>query len=591
MKRQHLLLGAILTAILAAGCHDDKGACVSSLDQPWCSPDGTERHYCAGHQWQTESCGNNAICAYTGDGAACVEGKKADFKCDQKGRRFCTSNNIAQVCQTDGTWIFVACASNETCQDGECVQTGPGQTQPQETEGIFAQRCSTDGKSVETVDTQGNVKSETCLSLVGFETSCKTYQNGHVGCEMPDSCGAVFSEDCNCVNDDLLLGCDMDFVIPKPFERSCGQTGQVCRRIHGKSACMDTCAAADDKAISCLTKDGVTYASRCVAADKGNVVETGISLCLDDHTSVTCSQNAPQEKACLTGESCIDEIGTCIEICGASEAGKVKCDSNGDMTQCQQIGGVYGYVSVGKRHCVADVLVSCQKDSADIYQVKETDCRTYMHNGELLECSCQMDYQYPDMDVCIPVTKGDPCNGEKSSGHCDGSTLVYCVEEDDALVRSDCSKNRDGFTSCSEYAHFADCRKPCSTAGKSTCSMAADGASYYVNVCVPSDSDSSLTLVEGDAICFGDILYQCNSDGESVQTDCSVNGGRCDISRCVYPACSQNQAPLCFSDNALLTCQIEDNGLVTGSTVQTVSCDKDGNCMKCNDGEIVRYSR
>lgn len=582
----------ILTVMLGvvAGCGERDSACDSSVDQPKCGNNGHIRWVCTDNEWQSEPCGEGALCVYTAEGPSCEEDKPVEVTCGTAGAKFCTVGGFMQICQKDGSWMYRACGENQKCQAGDCVDTSTKPTKPDiQLEGILRQQCSKDGKSIETVDSDGKITSQTCKALVGFETQCQTYQSGHVGCKIPDVCDDVFSENGTCVGDDILLACDTDYLFGKPFMQSCSSVDQICRKNHEKSSCMSRCETPDNTAISCSKHNDLEMASRCISIGTDNVTESAVALCLDEHTSVSCEEGDTKEHSCAAGETCISSLGVCAKSCQSSEAGQVICDSDGDMYQCQAVADIYAYVSVGKRHCLDDVLVSCGKSENGIYEVKETNCRTYMHNGELLECSCQVDYQYPDMDVCVPVVHGDPCNGELNSGHCEGNELVYCVEEDDALVRSDCSSDLDGFVSCSEYSGFADCRKPCKTSGNATCTVSPDGSSYYVNLCAPDDKDGTLTLIEGDSICLGNTLYQCNLVGNTVKTDCSLNGGACEINRCVYPACPQVDEPICLADNAMLSCQMDTDGMMLGVTMQTVSCDANGNCIKCENGVVTQF--
>ena len=586
MKNRHIC-AALMIMGMVAGCGERDSVCDSSVDQPKCGINGHIRWTCVDNEWQSDPCGDGTLCVYTQDGPSCEADQAVEVTCGNPGAKYCTAGGFMQICQNDGSWKFRACGKDQKCQAGECVDTGVKPVEP--LEGILRQQCSRDGKSIETVDSDGKVTSQDCKTLVGFETQCQTYQSGHVGCKLPDVCDDVFSENGTCIGDDILLACNTDYLIGQPFMQSCRSQGGVCRTNRGKSSCMKRCDTPDNAVISCSRHNDVEVAERCISIGTDHVTETAVALCLDDHTSVSCVDGETVEHSCAADETCLPSLGICTKSCESSQADQVICDSGGDMYQCQAVSGQFVYVSVGKRHCLNDVLVSCFDSGSGNYEVKETDCRTYVHNGELLECSCQTDYQYPDMDVCVPVVHGDPCNGELNSGHCEENELVYCVEEDDALVRSDCSRDLDGYVSCSEYAGFADCRKPCRTPGNATCSVSPDGTSYYVYLCTPDDKDGTLTLVEGDSICFENTLYQCDTTGNTVRTDCSLNGGACEINRCVYPACPQTDAPLCFSDNAIISCQMDSDGMMLGVSMQSVSCDSNGNCMKCENGVVTRF--
>ena len=573
---------------ITSGCGYRDSGCDEGIDQPKCGTNGRILWICESSEWQSNPCGEDMLCAYTEKGASCVQGQAVQANCGKEGVKLCTSGGLLQVCQKDGSWRFTVCDATQICQNGSCVDSGVTPVEPKpELKGIARQQCSTDGKSVETVDSDGNITSQTCLDLVGFETQCKTYKTGHAGCELPESCNDVFSEDGTCVGDDILLGCDMDYVIPQPFEQSCQSLGQICRSNHGKSSCMTRCNQ-PGSSFSCMESEGLELVSHCISLGSDNVLETGTSLCSDDHTSVSCMNGTVNETTCENGETCVANLGICSKLCQQSDLNQVICDSDGYVFQCQAVSDMYVYVSMGKRHCLDDILITCPETNTG-YELKETNCRTYMHNGELIECSCQMDYMYPDMDGCVPVVQGDSCNGEKESGHCEGNELVYCVEEDDALVRTNCAQDQDGYSICSQYAGFSDCRRSCSTAGNATCSLSSDGESYYVNLCAPDENNGTLTMIEGDGVCLGNVLYSCDASGTPISKDCSANGGICDASRCVYPACSKVTAPVCMMDDALLSCQMDENGLMIGMTMQTVSCDANGNCIKCENGSVSHF--
>lgn len=575
-----------VASLLCASCSSDDEC--DENDVAYCSGDAKSIRHCRQGKWTAIYCNEGSVCGYiNGTQPDCFALQNAETAHCTPNDKKCAGSTIAMTCQDNGSWRYDICDENASCQNGECKSAQTPVEPDKPNKGIAKRQCTDDAKGIETIDALGNKTTQSCLDMTGFETTCKTYAGGLVGCEAPKKCDdTVFTEAGTC-HGNLLRTCDTRYIEPQAVSQDCSFISDICATLHGKSQCFKECSAenADKSNISC---DGNT-ATRCVSLDDGKAVtETAASLCLDEKTQATCDNGTLKTTTCDENASCLDETGTCVETCTQADLYATQCRSDGTLWICQPIGNGYGYVSVGTRECMDDTLVTCQKNSeTGEYVTKSTNCLEYTHtDGKVYKAHCQKDYQYEGMDVCVPIADGEPCNGLTNEGVCDGNTLRYCIEEDDIASVSNCSNNSDGYTVCSVFSSFADCRKPCSTKGSASCYVDTKTQTYAVSLCAPSQNSDTLTLIEGTALCLNNYLYSCAENGKTTVVDCSATGGICDTNACVYPACGPQQSPVCTAENALISCQIDETGTLLGTTLQSVACSPDGNCMQCINGEL-----
>lgn len=583
MKKIYFAVWAAAICLSAcSGSGDEETSPESCVGYPnYCGNDGRTLYVCeSGAAWTAQPCAVGEYCVYAEGSASCRPlGSTAEPSSCDVGVSECFSQSMARRCNADGFWNYYVCDGLQTCQNGICEAV---LTPDAPEKGGISQVCGADGKSIETTTADGKTTTASCLSLVGYETSCRTFANGLVGCEQPTACGGAFSEEGACAGTRRMY-CNTDFITPRPEIEDCAISDRVCAVVADKAVCLSSCTASDDAAVSCTDDDLV---SRCVTSEGGkNVTQSAPSLCIDENTSVTCAGGNTQTSSCADGESCLAQTGTCSKMCSKEQVGEGICDDSGNLFICRAVAERYAYVAVGRRECLDDTLVSCQKnDETQKYDIKSTNCLEYVHtDGTKYPSHCHNDYQYPDMDVCVPIAEGDPCGDITNAGRCDGNVLSYCIEVDNVLSTGACGSG----TICSVYADFADCRTSCSNMGFATCRMDSSGMGYVVSLCAPDQNDETLSLIDGTAVCMGDILYSCDENGKTTTVDCTANGGVCEVSACVYPACSIDQAPQCTHEGTILSCQINAQGKVLGTSVQSVSCTPDGACSRCENGVVV----
>ena len=580
MKKWCVCLGCL--SLL--GCNEGyrvKLKCDPAVDLPRCAEDENALMICKDGVWIRNSC--EQACVYTENGAACDKQVGTCFV----GEQTCTSGGFLAVCDANARWTYRVCPGG--CKDKVCDETIP-EPEPEEPqpERVTNRRCSTDKLSIEYLNAENNViETRSCIEVTGFESTCRAYANGHVGCAMPDSCiGAFENGECK---DNKYFGCDRRYFYPRPYVVSCDVTGTTCVSDAGVSGCYEMCS--NPNAAMVCSNDG-TAVERCVTVGQKNVVVRDVAVCKDDSTSVVCTDGRIEEKICDSGYKCLKSKGICAELCDAEHVGQLKCSPSGELLNCEATDDGYAYVSVGRRHCLGDELNLCVSDNFGGYALKKTDCATnYVDpdSGEPLPYRCVTDYQYYlDWDLCMPVNdQGVECGNVTESGVCIGSKLRYCHAEDHILMEGDCAKSQDGYTNCSVVSGYADCRKPCRDSGKGTCTLEADGITYALSLCTPADGGGNLTLVDGEAICSGNKLHTCNSSGEMVVENCEAFGGICDLNGCSYPACRADLGSVCLMDDMMVSCRIGSDGLLEGEAVQTMFCDADGKCRHCEQGKVV----
>ena len=590
MKRSYGIILAVMMSILA-GC-DDSPEC-SAIDAPHCSPDGKGILTCEDGRWVNAPCDSGLACANIGSGVLCVD-ESAISVC-LPGTTHCYDGGILQTCSVDGHWEFRACGTNMACRNGVCrevithvtpggevptdpdtpdVPTDPDTpdvpTDPDTPEdpvsGSMTVRCN--GPDVEYVDEEGAVTRLTCMEDVGFAGQCEAFGSGLAGCALPSACDDAFSVAGTCAGD-RRLWCDERYIVPKPSVEDCAVQGARCAMDAGAAYCVKACSASG---FSCSKSGDVEMVAGCREYDGISGSRTAASLCEDAATAVTCVNGAVVETACGADEACYDSLGICAPKCESSDAGSVMCRADGAVLLCQKIYEGYAYVSVGRRHCKGDTLIQCAENDG-AYALREVDCTAYEKEGAIIVGTCVTDYNYyEDMDICLANVEGDPCGDLTNDGICDGNILKYCDDTYHLASSSDCSKNKDGFNTCSVYEGYADCRKSCKTSGAAACSYQPSYEAYLVTLCAPDAQSGSLVEIEGSSICLGESLYACDADGNTMIKDCTADGGRCDVDRCVYPACRLSEDAVCLVSGGGLSCEVHEDGHVVGTTIDKDMC-------------------
>ena len=575
------LLSILLVGCLNCACSDDEEC--THRDMAVCTEDGQGVKYCLNGKWHISECVSGTSCVSVDDMVQCfdISGFDALPNC-QPGMQNCVGA-VVQICTDEGKWRYEMCPSGQSCQNGQCsgtVNPQPGDPNPPKTyHGIATRECGEDGKSIVTTNADGSQSSALCLDLVGFDTQCEAYSNGHVGCAMPDSCNELFSEAGTCMGS-RLFGCDTRYIKPRPYEMDCAAMGGTCSVYGGVAECRESCDEVSD--FSCTASGDDELVQKCEAISGQNVRISGMTLCKDDATVLSCENGQIQERGCSEGAKCFEAFNQCVMICTEEQVGDRICSDSGEVIECQPIASGYAYLSHGMRHCDGDMLYRCEKQEDESYLLKSADCANYDKDGTIIHGKCISDYQgYPDVDMCIGGVEGDPCGDLTAEGRCNGNTLEYCDEDYEVAVQSECTGSV-----CSVYAGYADCRAECDASGNAACTYVEDYEQYILSLCVPDDDNGTLTRVDGTSICLGDVLYECDAQGETKTTNCAINGGRCDSNACVYPACALDARYACFADNAILACSVDETGLVTGSTLETMVC-SGGACQVCQDGELA----
>lgn len=576
--KTYRILSWIAIALLTTSCGNNAKECDPMLDQDICSTDNTAILKCVDGKWTTTACQSPNTCGYTQKGPVCTQNQ---ISCTP-GTATCTPAGLLQKCNENGQWEYQAC--NGQCLDGVCTQKETTDTPilPPTMTGIIKLQCSNDKKSIEFVDHEGNITSQTCRDAVGFDATCKVYSNGLAGCALPDACDDTFSQNGTCLGDKRLW-CDTQYIIPKPSVQDCTVLGTSCSVLNNKAECRMPCDPATP--LTCTIINNVEYAAQCTQNGSQYLTETAVHLCTSDKESVTCLNGEIVKTTCEQGTNCIPELGKCTESCTADKLGDFKCATNGELLTCATYADGYAYTSLGMRHCNGNTRISCEKQADDSYAKTEIDCTNYTdNNGNNVSGTCVTELQfYPDMDVCYfdPDSEGR-CNNLNDAGICNGQTLKYCDESSDNAYTVNCALNQTN-SQCSVFAGYADCRKPCTQAKKSTCT--STGESYLLSICAPDDATGNLTEIEGQSVCIGNELHTCDENGIPKIINCEANGGICQTNACVYPACTTS--PICLADDAIHACQVQEDGNVIGASLETTWCLPNGTCKICSASQIT----
>ena len=567
----HKRYGIVLSLMLGvlAGC-EDAPEC-DYIDAARCSADGKGILSCDGKRWVESPCGAGLACANIGSGVYCVD--EAALSVCVPGTTHCYDGGVLQTCSAQGRWEFSACGTNMACRNGVCrevssvtVPDDPAIPDDPVVTEVVTVRCN--GADVEYVDAEGGVKRMTCLEDVGFAGRCETFSNGLAGCALPSGCDEAFSQAGTCAGE-RRLWCDARYIVPKPSVDDCAASGGHCVVDGGAAYCVKACSAS---ALSCTKVDGVEQVASCREFGNASGLRTGISLCASESMAVSCANGAVVEAACAQDEACYDSVGRCAPKCSEADLDKVMCRADGEVLQCQKIFEGYAYVSVGRRHCLGDLLVQCA-EGQDGYALKEVDCSAYEKDGEVIAGICVTDYNYyEDMDICLADVEGQPCGSLTNDGICDGNILRYCDDTYHLASEADCSKNKDGFNTCSVYEGFADCRQKCAKAGAASCSYSESYEGYLVTLCAPDAQTGATVEINGASVCLGDSLYSCDAEGKTAITDCAAFGGRCDVDACVYPACRLSEDAVCLAGGGGLSCSVREDGSVAGMMIDKKMC-------------------
>lgn len=578
MNLKRLLL-IVCTATALSACNTEREC---SESERRCGSEGRSVFDCVDGEWTEIPCEGNTQCVQNdaNEVQCAIATDDTSQKCTPNTSS-CTADGLVQRCNDDGVYVYEICNDGEVCENGSCHN--------EMTKDLPKRQCSADKKSVEWIDEQGQVSAtQTCLEDVGFESTCEEFNAGLAGCVVPDQCNDDFSVRGTCVGN-RRLWCDETFEEPKPSVEDCSVYQQTCVSDSGAGRCVDLCETTSD--FACAEEEGIYVASRCKAHGNLNYIQKDTNICESDSTAVSCDASTVVRTSCDDGEKCYASLGVCAVSCTENEAGTFRCDDAGKLSRCEKIQDDYAFVSKGTRECDGDVYYTCRQDeTTGQYGLSSTDCNHYEKDGEILRGVCLSDYQgVTDNTFCAYA--GEPstgCGDMPDGGLCNGSILQYCHTLYNLVVEKDCAENTDGNTSCSVYREYADCRSACTTQGRAACTYDSDYESYLISVCVADDEATKLQTVVGDAVCVGDSLYECDKTGQVKTVNCAINGGRCDVNACVYPACSVLETPVCLADDALYACQVGSDGTVYGAAMSTISCMSDGSCYTCQKGTLTK---
>lgn len=505
-------------------------------------------------------CGDDKTCE---EGTECGEDKPDDGKVPscEEGTVMCSADGKARMICENKTW------RREACPSGFCYLSTSGYQCMAQDETVIARRCDASRRGIVMTTRTGEI-TRSCLEETGVDTACVEYAGGLVGCAMPKTCSAPFTENGTCLGNRLAF-CDLTYIEEQPAMIDCAALGKVCASENGKADCHAPCKSDEDDAWRC-SEDGTMR--HCVEKDGIRVGITASGACKDATKAYVCHEGRLEETACASDYACIPSLGGCAKTCAKAEENKVACSEDGRMTQCQQTyEGNWAYVPVGTKECVENILYAC---SGGV--VRETNCHDLafhdQSSGELISehGQCSSDYNYiPDFDVCTPLYEGTPCGKVPNEGACNANQLSYCNLVTNLLDHEDCSLDEKD-TLCTVYKGYADCREPCKKEGEASCVVmeyAEDGSPMtLLHICVKDETNSSkLSWLEASAACVGDNLYTCQGL-EVVKTDCTLDGGSCGVVSCEYPLCSVASSEDCVSEQR---CRTDDSGRV----VETVFCD------------------
>lgn len=585
MKKISLSI-AILVA--CAACNDADKEC-NSHSAPYCTADAKTRMVCQDNVWVAMHC-LDAVCAYNSGAAMCVSPSVPTPSTCQPGQNACLSDSLLLSCLNDGSREITVCAANASCKDGACSENDTPDTPT--TQAVASRTCANDSTLL-TKFADGTQKSQPCAEIVGFDAQCRESASGFAGCYPPAACNDVFSNNGTCIQNSRMFCDNLTYITPRPAIQNCAAIDQECAALNDVTGCYTRCDTPNPAGVSCIPIGADAFAvSRCIAADDGKgVIQTADKLCLNDSVSVTCNGAEPVQTSCNDGETCIPTLGTCAQTCAAADLGQYFAAPNGEIMVCKAVPNGYAYLSEGRRYCDGDIYVSTtREDDASPYTLKKVNCAEVEKDGKIYNARCALYADYmPDSEMCIARYEGEPCGEIKEEGICNGNTLSYCVEKDNALQTVNCAENDGGYNKCSVFLGYASCRQTCKNQGFAACILNSTSQTYNINVCAPSDDGSSNTIIEGSVICLGNVLYSCDENGRTKTENCAANGGRCETSQCVYPSCAIDGSSLCTASDTILSCQIDTNGAVLGTTQQSVSCSPNGQCLQCKDGKIVDF--
>ncbi|PKN54971.1 MAG: hypothetical protein CVU56_23835 [Deltaproteobacteria bacterium HGW-Deltaproteobacteria-14] len=458
----------------------------------------------------TEVCTGSSVCPADlrkPAGAACGDPTPSDAVCDAAdscdGAGACRDNNVAGDCGTVGT----ACANQDTCVAGHCVDNG---SQPSGTP------CDdgSDGTYGDACDGAGDCGGTTVICAA--DTPCTTYAaNGSA------TCTATQSTD-PCSDDDLTTYADTC-----DGAGACVGTPVVCP---ADTPCTTyaangsaTCTAAQSTA-PCSDDDLTTYADTCDGA--GACVGTTVTC--DEDTQ--CTTYTPNGSATCTAtqstDPCSDDdLTTYDDTCdgvGACVGTPVVCAAD---TQCAT------YAANGSATCAATQSTDpCSDDDLTTYDDScdgagacvgapvvcpaDTQCTTYAANGSATCTAAQLTVPCSDGDL---TTYADTCDG---AGGCVG-TAVVC----------------DPDTQCTTYAPngTAYCAVSESTGGCDDGSLETyddlcdgAGACFGSPVSCEQDTECATYTANGTSVCTAtfDVGAPCGDSADTClkQDTCDAAG-------------------------------------------------------------------
>ncbi len=519
-------------AAFDAVCDLETGLCVQCNDQPDCPSDMK----CADHVCQappkacssSKDCGSSQVCDTVqsvcvdcltandcGDGQDCVANLCVTKLCPA-GAALCKNSQIKQVCQ-EGSWVEVACASDEACDGGECavLVCEIGSTK---CEAGASVPCNDLGTAWLAPVVCGAEQS--CIQGVCVDKTCTPGQKTCAGntIQTCDAQGQSQLKPCAtgqvCTTEDGAPLCKP--LICKPNTKSCvGNAVAVC----SASGTAKVTGAACPSVATC--SDGACVLQKPCAP--------GEITCADSSTLATCllDGSAATVLACGTGKTC--SAGKCIDpVCASGTTqcagNKVQtCTATGlwqDSSDCSTLPGT----------CQAGACVSSKCGAGEYTCLNGVPAVCDQQGIWLKQAAC------PGNQVC--VNKGE-CKGkicDAGAAYCQGNLVMKCDATGTLPITvDDCAFNgqvcKDG--SCVTGAKLcAPGAKQCSANWAQVCN--SFGTAWVDQIC----DDGNPCTSDG---CAGGV---CTKTAMPDGASCSGKGSGCEVFACSSGVCTSQGAGL-----------------------------------------------
>ena len=571
MSKKTLVL--LLSALLVSACTESSDESNECTNDTW-KCDGNTLYKCISENWEIiNTCEGNTQCnadtksCDANDNTKCTNGT---WKCDGNDLSKCISE----------TWESIkTCEGNTQCnaETGSCDKTENPNSECQDTEHLFANKCEADdvnhcGSQTKDCTKLSGWKSGDCIDKSCFAEACNAgyhlashFDNNIeiTNCEEDthDACGSSNTKcgtDEICTNGECKESC-------KPGEVICGGScinPQTSKNFCGADVSCSSYIACSERE-DCIS--GKCVVSSCTKAEESLCTENEQNICVNIHGSNP------------------NHCGACGAVCSDRETAKASGCAQGQCT-----------------YICKDNMVNCGSTTEPACLPKEQLQTDPLHCGNC-DRTCADNEFCKDGKCTVSSCTGNECFFNNAcinqNEHC-GTQCLNCNTANLASAGT-CQAGTCVITACITGYHLANgaCQIDSATAcpngnAYSTVNCNTLDAYTKAGICVEAKCQAIACQQNAhlkDGKCIEDTPQKCGTSEINCTANAGWQSGKCENGNCIATSCksgycANSLSGQCTNEQSISACGID--GGVCKSCSQTQVCSA-GKCIaKQCDGNV-----